>query len=244
MALNLRKAKELCNKSEWELVEASKRDAISTLNETQLKRHVARARKLRDKWRDQAVTQRRKTQQAQNARTTSANARSAEKTEIFDEVLSRFEKRLAKVAGSADSSATPTPKKTPPRRVRADEHRATRSTVRKKLASKRAKLDEKSVLESSGASPASAAGETPVSPTLKKKVKKVAKKGTKKASPASKRAAKKRVSAKSAKLDRASQRSAKTAAKGARLDKSGVNTRTRGHVSARGKRSQARRDRR
>lgn len=244
MALNLRKAKELCSESEWKLVEASKRDEISSLNETQLKRHIARSRKLRDKWRDQAVTQRRKTQQAQNARTTSANARSGEKAEVFDEVLARFEKRLAKVAGASESSTTPTPKKTPPRRVRSGEHRATRSTVRKKLASKRAKLDEQSVLTTSGDTPASAAGETPVSPTLKKKVKKVAKKGAKKASLASKRAAKSGASTRSAKLDRGAQRSASTAAKGARLDKSGVNTRTRGHVSARGKRTQSRRDHR
>lgn len=251
MPLNLKKARELCNNSEWQLVEACKRDEISTLSETQLKRHVARARKLRDKWRDQAVSQRRKTQQAQNARQTAANARSAEKAELFDEVLARFEKRLGKVASSSESAGSATTKKTPPRRVRSEEHRATRSTVRKKLASKRAKLDEQTVLDGPASSASSAAADraagsadAPISPTLKKKVKKVVKKGTKKAAQASKSAAKTGAAVKSTKLDRSGQRSAKAAAKAARLDKSGVNTRTLGHISASGKRSQARRDKR
>jgi hypothetical protein len=245
MALNLKKARELCNKSEWELVKASKRDEIGQLTEAQLKRHVARARTMRDKWRDQAVTQRRKTQQEQQARTTSANARSAEKAEIFDDVLARFEKQLQRVAASSSSTSGGSARKSPPKRVRSEEHRASRAQVRKKLATKRAKLDEQKVLESSAAaeSPASegAATEQSVSPTLKKKVKKVAKKGTKKAQLARK-ASKKKTPVKSDTLNRSSQRSAKTAAKSAKLTKSGVTTRTRGHVSARGKRSQARRD--
>jgi hypothetical protein len=247
MALNLKTARELCNKSEWELVKASKRDEIGQLTEAQLKRHVVRARTMRDKWRDLAVAQRRKTQKEQQARTTQANARSAEKAEVFDEVLARFEKQLQRVASSSPSTGGASARKTPPKQVRLEEHRATRSKVRKKLAGKRAKLDEQTVLgapESAASAPSEAPASTSepaISPTLKKKVRKVAKKGTTK-SQATQKATKKKSHGKSDQLNRSGQQSARTAAKDARFAQSGLDSRTRGHVSARGKRTQSRRD--
>src|SRR5690606_36367487 len=88
--INVSKARELCTAAELRLVEASAPKSLAKLDEAELKKNVERARKLRDKWRDQATRQRREVQQAQAARTTDKTARSQEKTQLFAEVLTRF----------------------------------------------------------------------------------------------------------------------------------------------------------
>lgn len=130
MAISMSKAKALCNANELSLVAASGRSQLGALSASQLRQKVARSRKLRDKWRDQAQRQRRESQTKQGARQTSASARSAEKAQLFAEVLERFEKRLAKVGGE---STTANKTKSPSRKTRSAGHRADRAVVREEL---------------------------------------------------------------------------------------------------------------
>src|SRR5262245_26809467 len=96
MAVSLSKAKSLCTASELALVAASGKARIGTLSTPQLRLKVTQARKLRDKWRDQAAKQTRAAQAKMRGRLATASARSGEKAELFAEVLGRFDAELAK----------------------------------------------------------------------------------------------------------------------------------------------------
>lgn len=139
MAISASQAKALCNASELALVAASNRTQLAALSPAQLRQKVSRARKLRDKWRDQADRQRRAAQTKQGARQTSDSARSAKKAQLFAEVLDRFEKRLAETPGN---STGPAPKKTKTKRVRSAGHRANRAVVRDELDQTRLEMKE------------------------------------------------------------------------------------------------------
>jgi hypothetical protein len=146
--IRLSDARELCTDAEFRLVESASRKQIGTHSAAQLKRKVDQARKLRDKWQDLATQQRRETQQQQGARVTDKNARSRKKSELFAEVLSRFEEQLKKAdasagAGGAGSKTAAKPSK----RKRAEQHRATRSQTKKQLD------EQRSTLGASAASP-------------------------------------------------------------------------------------------
>jgi hypothetical protein len=138
MAFTLTQAKPLCNSSELSLVKASTRTEIGKLSVVQVRQKVDRARKLRDKWRDQSRDQRRATQSAQRSRQTDANARSAEKAELFGEVLARFEAQLAKLESKGEQSR-PAPKRLP-KRARSAKHRSDRADVRAELKEERAAM--------------------------------------------------------------------------------------------------------
>ena len=73
--LTVADAKRMCTKAELGVVMGSRPDAIEKLSADQLKKNVASARRLRDKWRDLATEQRRETQQAQKARVRSGIVR-------------------------------------------------------------------------------------------------------------------------------------------------------------------------
>ena len=154
MAISATRVKALCNASELSLVRLSARTELVKLSPAQLKQKVARARALRDKWNDQARTQRRATQAAQRARQTDDNARSAEKAEIFGEVLTRFETQLAKVeAKGVSAGAAGAAKKKLAPRTRSATHRADRAEVRDLLKEKRLALKEKGKAAKPKASP-------------------------------------------------------------------------------------------
>jgi len=139
MTISMSKAKSLCNASELSLVADSGRSQLGALSASQLRQDVARSRKLRDKWRDQAERQRREVQLKQGARQTSASARSSEKAQLFAEVLDRFETRLTKTDGEASGPAA---RKTKPRRVRSAGHRADRAVIREDLDQTRLEMKE------------------------------------------------------------------------------------------------------
>ena len=141
MAISLPRAKALCNANELSLLRASTRNEIGKLSSAQLKQKITRARNLRDKWNDQARSQRRATQSAQRSRQTDANARSAEKADLFGEALGRFEAQLAKLASKGRSSAS-APKKIASR-ARSASHRADRAEVRDTLKGKKLVLNQK-----------------------------------------------------------------------------------------------------
>lgn len=240
-------AKRMCTKSELGVVMGSRPESIEKLSADQLKKNVASARRLRDKWRDLATEQRRETQQAQKSRVTDKNARSGEKAALFAHVLKRYEDQLkqAEAAGGADGK---TLAKAPKKKVRAAGHRIKRAVVRDELKSVRSELNatgkgkvkkKKAAKKKPAATPAATA---PKKKTVTKKIvkKKVAKKAVKKA-------AKKKLAFGVGSLglvnaDPGRQLSAETAAKKSRLKASGKISRVQGHVQARGGRKQAKRD--
>jgi hypothetical protein len=141
MAVSSARAKVLCNANELSLISASSRNEIGKLTPAQLKQKITRARILRDKWTDQARSQRRATQSAQRSRQTSANARSAEKAELFAAALTKFESQLTKLEAKGKPPGA-APKKLAPR-ARSATHRADRAEIRDVLKEKKLTLKQK-----------------------------------------------------------------------------------------------------
>jgi hypothetical protein len=239
------KVKALCTAAEAELVRVSRRPEIGQLDAATLKKHVTEARKLRDKWRDQATKQRRDTQQRHNGRVADGEKRSEQKAEIFDATLAAFEKQLEKVSAAGGASSKPAPKKKAAKSAPAPDHRAERASKRGALEAEREEMN---------------AASKPATKPIKKKVakKKTAKKGVYAA--AAKKAVKSLLNqptehdatAKSTNgtqseglvgpINAKRQRRVETVAKQERLDQSGVRSRLKGHASASGRRSQGKRD--
>lgn len=246
--LTVADAKRMCTKSELGVVMGSRPDAIEKLSAVQLKKNVAAARRLRDKWQDLATEQRRETQQAQQSRVTDKNARSGEKAALFAHVLKRYEDQL-KQAEAAGGSGGATLAKPPKKKARAAGHRIKRAVVRDELKDVRSELNAASKAKTKkkkAAKKKAAAAAATAAPKKKVAKKKVAKK----------KAVKKKVAKKAAKKkpafgigslglvtsEPARQLSAQTAAKKSRLKASGKTSRVQAHVQARGGRKQAKRD--
>lgn len=242
--LTVADAKRMCTKAELGVVMGSRPDAIEKLSADQLKKNVASARRLRDKWRDLATEQRRDTQQAQKSRVTDKNARSDEKAALFSHVLKRYEEQLAKAQAGGSTGGKTLPK-APKKKVRAAGHRLKRAVVRDELkdvrselnAASKAKVKKKKAAKKKAAAPAAAA---PKKKVAKKKV--ATKKKVTKKKVASKKAGPVTGPAGVVSADPGKQRKATTAAKKARLKASGKTSRVQAHVQARGGRKQAKRD--
>ncbi len=138
MATSLAQAKSLCTASELTLARASTRNEIGRYTVVQIRQKLDRARKLQDKWRDQSRSQRRASKAAQRSRPTDPNARSAEKAQLFREVVSRFEEQLATLEAKGRKS-TPAPKRLP-KRARSATHRADRADIRAELKEERSAM--------------------------------------------------------------------------------------------------------
>ena len=251
MPISTAKAKTLCNASEMSLITASMPREIGELSAARLRQKVTRARELRDKWRDQAERQRRAKQEKQAARQTSTANRSAEKAELFAEALARFEKQLAK---SPNTEAAVPARKSTPKKTRAKQHRATRAAVRDELEETRQKLTTAGKTARPNAAAQEALAKKPISQPAPANLQ-----ADEAQAPAdSKGADKKKRSAGAARprvpkgltelataqglsTNKRKQSRAQTAAKTNRL-KISANTRIQKHLSARTKRTQARRD--
>jgi hypothetical protein len=140
MAISIGRAKALCSDSELALVKASTRQEIDTHTTARLRQKETRARRLRDKWRDQAASQRRSKQVKVGARDVDAAARSAEKAELFDEVLSRFSAQLAKAEADGKSPG-PMGRRRSTRSKKSTTNRSTRAVVRDVLKEIKRDLD-------------------------------------------------------------------------------------------------------
>ncbi|MBL9123646.1 MAG: hypothetical protein JNG90_08435 [Planctomycetaceae bacterium] len=235
MAIAASKVRAVCTSSETALVRASRKPVLDELSAAELKRHAARAKKLSDKWQDLSRTHAR----AKEAKTGfgEADANTRLKAEIFGEALKNFEARLAKL-GATGGAKAPAGKR---KKERNAEHRATRAAVRKGMAvveeelnaPARQKKAAKAVAKAASAPKPAAAAPAPAK-SGKPKRKKPAE------VPSSIPPTKLKV--KGLSMTAADQRRALTAAKQSRFDRSGKTSRTLGHVVARGKRAQARRD--
>jgi hypothetical protein len=196
MQINYQHAKALCTASEFSLLEETKPKNLTGLTEGELKRKAAQARKLSDKWRDQA--------RSKGHSTDGSAARSQQKHELFQEALVRFEARLQRVSSSTGAAKKATTKQAVAKKAPA-----------KKVSAKKA--------------PAKKAP---------------AKKASAKKAPAKKAPAKKASATKAARRGAppnplAAQANQKGITTQRRMETSGLTSRIRGHVSARGRRSQA-----
>lgn len=140
MAISTARAKVLCSGTELALVKASSKQEIGTHTAARLKQKQARARKLRDKWRDQVASQRRTAKSKTGAAEGDKN--SAEKAALFEEVLARFTAQLEK-AESQGKSAGPMGRRRSTKTARSRSHRAERAEVRGELAEAKADIKAK-----------------------------------------------------------------------------------------------------
>jgi hypothetical protein len=112
LAYNRTRAAKLLTTAELEHFNASLARETGELSERQLKAKVQRSRTLRDKYRDLLKRQTRKNRDARSGKAAgrlSANERTAHKAKIFDEVLERFEKHLARRLARDKRGATKIP---------------------------------------------------------------------------------------------------------------------------------------
>lgn len=97
----------LLTEPEVRLVHQSAPRGLAELSERQLKQHVARARRLRDKYQGLAERQTREARRKVPARgqRTEGSQNTERKAELFHQALERFEKRLEKLTGAAQRPA-------------------------------------------------------------------------------------------------------------------------------------------
>ena len=124
----------LLDAAERRIFDASRGSALAAATKAQLGTLVGQARALRDKWRDQFRDQRRSSQRAAAARGVGGNERSRAKSDLFADVVSRIEARLAELGTSVAKAVTSATGGGPPKAARARMHRATRASTRAALA--------------------------------------------------------------------------------------------------------------
>jgi len=255
MGISLAEAKSICTKGEFAVLQASQGPALDKLSAAQLKRHAMQSRKLLDKWSDKSRSQARTS--SRKAGFPDLDTRSAAKNGMFREALQIFEGRL-KAVEAATGASVPKPKKA---RVARAATRTSLGGIAKSLSSPspaktaapRAAPKKTAKKKAAKAAPAAAPK------AAAKAAPKAAKKATKKAPKKSKAVAR----AAAASVTRASAAGTKSAKPAAGLHEPtsiasqqkgaisrgkgprhtpGYSRNIAGHVSARGKRSQAKRD--
>jgi hypothetical protein len=100
MATTRNTAKRLCTAAEYELVESSFPPAVNQLDRKAINRHIARVRRLRAKFRDQADAMAREMQgkaPPRGRRPAQGNRLTVAKAKLFDETLARLEKRAERL---------------------------------------------------------------------------------------------------------------------------------------------------
>ena len=236
------KVKALCSSTEAELVRQSRPPQIKSLSLAEVKQAKARARKLADKWQGQTHKQSRAQKGAKGAAATDTNTQL--KAEIFRDALTAFEARQAELEAKGAKPAAN--KKAPAKKARAASHRGARAAIRDELAlvtevlNRGATMVKKTVLNA--AASLAQRGAASGAPSSAAEAKAADKKPVKKPTPKKKTKTVPPAKAGLAKPSKGKQVRVAAKAKQTRLDKSGKTSRVVGHVSARGKRSQARRD--
>jgi len=140
MSLSLQEIRELCTKQELSLVLASQLPALEKLSTTELKKHAVNARKLVDKWQDLSRAQAR----TEGLKTGSPNldGRTHAKYDLFRAIMESFEGRLNSTATKPPMPASKRPIKST---VRAAEAKATRQSTRKELHGTKKKINAAAV---------------------------------------------------------------------------------------------------
>jgi hypothetical protein len=238
----LDQVRSLLTSAEQKVLHSSMGAAIAKASKEQVEAAMARARSLRDKWRDLHGDQTRSTKRSAKAGT-AVNQRTKAKHDVFDGAVKRFEARLAEFAAGVRAAVGGKPSRLtaaakPTKAARTKSAREGRASVRSALKETTAEINRarkpakaKPAAKAAVAKPAApvAVAVVPATRTVSKKRKK----------PVAPQAA---VAQKRFALDAAQQRSAKASAKAARLKFDGATTRRAGNALASTKRAQARRD--
>lgn len=219
--ITLAEAKQLCTAQELQLFKSSRGRELKQHSPRELKTRLDRGRRLRDKWRDTATRQRRSSQQRQKSRTTDDAARSQRKHQLFSEAVDRFAARLREVSDGAEQAS-------PKRKVSGGINVS-------KSAKKKAATKKKAAKKSASDSTVRAAA-AKVKQSVKKNVAPQRTVSTQQKPP--EEAGLVHPRSKVEELD------IRAEAHEALQQASQLTTRVRGHVSARDRRAQARRDRR
>jgi hypothetical protein len=228
--------------AERKLLDGTLGRSLAEASQKQLQATMAKARTLRDKWRD-LFNRQMKSSKRTARRGEPVNSRSLDKADLFAAAVRRVEARLAELVDGVTTAVTGRSQaKRPTKAARAAGHRSTRASVRKSLTKlTRAATPAKPAKKAAAKKPAvakSAAAEAPAKPAARGTVSQAA---SKKARQAGKR----KVTAAAGGAvgyDPKKQRSAKASATAARIKFDGLSTRRRGHTMVAGKRKQARRD--
>ncbi len=245
MSVAASKVKSLCTDAEVALVRASRSPELEKHSAAEIKPLATRARKLFDKWQGLSRKQSRSRNRQVGSAEEDSNTRL--KAQIFREALDAFEGRQAKLSETGKTGTKGSRAAAKTKKSRAAEHRQARAAVR---AGMTAALDLTNAKPVAKKKPKKAAVAKPAKvvkpaakPAKKAATKSSVKKGAKKLrSSDSPLVAGKNSPAQPLPLNPGKQLRASTVAKQARVARSGQATRVHGHVSARGKRSQARRD--
>ena len=245
----LANAKSLCTTTELRLINSSHGPALEKYDEAGLKKKIVLARELRYKWNDVFTRQRRDVQQKEGARVNDKNERSQVKSQLFANALARFEAQLTKVvaspapvAGAKKSSHSAPTKEQRVRAQRVDRARTKEHLKDLLPASPKKVVVTKAVTPPVPAAPTKTTAALPAKPKAATKKSVKTKKAAKKAVKKPVGAPSTLVKAKGPKSAAAPTKSASVAAKQTRIKMSGKDTRVRSHISASGKRNQARRD--
>jgi len=232
--MTLKNARELCTKAELEFYQQSRGRELTSQDAATLQKNRVRARELRDKWRDQSTRQRRALQQSKGTRVVAKTDRSTQKAQLFQEMLKRFEARIATVRESDQQAKAGKPVKRKTSATRAAKHREERAEVRKGLKEKKkritAALAKPIEAENPLAKATSNVDENSTTATPSRT--------TKRTSPS----AGEDTPNKGLQVNDVQQIKVQGKANQQRQKISGLTNRVRGHVSARGKRAQAARD--
>jgi hypothetical protein len=238
----LDQVRSLLTAAEQNVLQSSMGSTIAKATREQVEAARARARALRDKWRDLHDDQTRSTKRSPKSGG-KVNLRSREKHELFDGAVKRLEARLAEFAGGVRTvvgkqAARLAAAVKPAKSARTAASRASRASVRSELKEAAAEMTRKRKVKrtkvaAKGGAKAAAKAAAPavaapvaVTPVHKKLV---GAKLKKRKTPMALAAV-------------AGQRSARASAVASRLKVDGAKTRRGGHAAASTKRSQARRD--
>jgi len=253
-ASTLDQVRSLLTAAEQRVLHSSMGATVAKATREQLEAAMARARTLRDKWRDLHAAQSRSTKRSVKAGSP-ANHRTKAKHDVFDGAVKRLEARLAEFAAGVKPAvgmqAGRLGAAKPTKKARTTSARTKRASVRSQLTEAVADLnrERKPKPAKPVAKPAAKSTAKPAAKPIA--VKPAATVAAVVSAPASRGGAKKRkrpavpqasMTQQRLGFDVAKQRSAKASAKAARLKFDGATTRRAGNALAATKRAQARRD--
>lgn len=212
----VKRAKDLLTGAEKKFFDSSFGASLAKATQAQVQAAIKQTRILRNKWRDLYQEQTRSAKRVGKPAAGAGNARTQDKHEIFAAAVERFEKRLAELQKYV-TGASAAPKAAPAKAAKVAPKPV------KKAAAKRAVAKKPAVAAQVSAKPVKA---------ISKKARQASARESLAKSPATQ----------AIRFDGAKQRSALTAVKAGRIKLQGLDGRRGGHVAARGKRAQARRD--
>lgn len=263
MSLSLDEIRSMCTKAEYALISASRSPSIEKLSVVELKKNAANARKLSDKW--QKLSRGQSRSESRKSGEPNLDSRSYAKQQAIHDALVAYEARLATAATTTSVQAAakkPTPKqRTASARVSRQAARTELQGVKKtlnkaaKAATPKAPVAKTATAKATAAKPAAtktaaSKSATKSAATKKTLVKTAAKRTAKRAAVASSSPAvepAKKVVKTTAKTGVVAPTAAAKAqlagkAKANRVKLSNRTSNIAGHVSAKGKRAQAKRD--